>query len=46
MGKGRQLKDILASNRGVLIPGAYDALSARIMERAGFSMPYSELGLG
>ncbi len=36
MGKGRQLKDILASNRGVLIPGAYDALSARLIERAGF----------
>jgi len=35
-----QLKEQLASGRIVLAPGAYDALSARLVERAGFPAVY------
>jgi len=35
-----QLKEQLASGRIVVAPGAYDALSARLVERAGFPAVY------
>ena len=35
-----QLKQLLASGRIVQAPGAYDALSARLIERAGFEAVY------
>jgi len=35
-----QLKQLLASGRIVQAPGAYDALSARLVERAGFEAIY------
>jgi len=31
------LRELLAGKEPVLAPGAYDALSARIIEQAGFS---------
>src|SRR5438552_18951254 len=32
----KKLREIMAGNRLVLMPGAYDALSARIIETEGF----------
>jgi carboxyvinyl-carboxyphosphonate phosphorylmutase len=36
----RRLRQALAAGRPVLAPGAYDALSARLIEQAGFDMVY------
>ena len=36
----KQLRDLLAGNRLVMAPGAYDALMARLIEQAGFSAIY------
>ncbi|MFN0074028.1 MAG: oxaloacetate decarboxylase [Chloroflexota bacterium] len=36
----RQLRELLAGDRIVLAPGAYDALLARLIEQAGFSAIY------
>jgi len=37
---GARLRELLAGPDPVLIPGAYDALSARLIERAGFAAVY------
>lgn len=36
----RRLRELLAAGGPVLAPGAYDALSARLVERAGFDVVY------
>jgi 2,3-dimethylmalate lyase len=36
----KQLRDLLAGDRLVMAPGAYDALMARLIEQAGFSAIY------
>lgn len=36
----RQLRTLLAASEPILAPGAYDALSARIIEEAGFAAVY------
>jgi methylisocitrate lyase len=36
MGDGKKLRVLLASSGLTLMPGAYDALSARIIEAQGF----------
>ncbi|MFR9804668.1 isocitrate lyase/PEP mutase family protein [Pseudonocardia sp. RS010] len=35
-----QLRDLLAGSRPLVVPGAYDALSARLVEQAGFDAVY------
>lgn len=37
---GRRLRDLLASPTPLVAPGAYDALSARLVEQAGFDVVY------
>lgn len=37
---GARLRVLLTSDRPVLVPGAYDALSARLVEQAGFDAVY------
>ena len=37
---GRRLRELLAAGRPLLAPGAYDALSARLVEEAGFDVVY------
>ncbi|WP_448616269.1 isocitrate lyase/PEP mutase family protein [Modestobacter sp. URMC 112] len=37
---GRRLRELLATGRPLLAPGAYDALSARLVEEAGFDVVY------
>ena len=39
-GPGAQLRELLARGRIVVAPGAYDALTARLVERAGFEAVY------
>jgi 2-methylisocitrate lyase-like PEP mutase family enzyme len=39
-GPGARLRALLASERIVVAPGAYDALTARLVERAGFGAVY------
>jgi 2-methylisocitrate lyase-like PEP mutase family enzyme len=36
----RQLRDILAQEKTILVPGAYDAFSAKILKQAGFKIVY------
>lgn len=36
----RRLRELLAAPEPVLAPGAFDALSARVVEEAGFSAVY------
>jgi 2-methylisocitrate lyase-like PEP mutase family enzyme len=36
----RTLRDLVARKEGVVVPGAYDAVSARLVERAGFPAVY------
>jgi 2-methylisocitrate lyase-like PEP mutase family enzyme len=36
----RRLRELLAGSEPVVAPGAYDALSARLVERAGFDAVY------
>ncbi len=40
MSPGRRLRDLLSQHRLVVAPGAYDALSARLVEEAGFDAVY------
>lgn len=40
MSPGRRLRDLLSRDRLVVAPGAYDALSARLVEEAGFDAVY------
>ena len=35
MGKARVLRELLAANKVIMAPGAYDAWSARLVEKAG-----------
>ena len=37
MNAGKKLRELIAAPRLTVLPGAYDALSARIIERAGFA---------
>jgi 2,3-dimethylmalate lyase len=37
---GRRLRDAMAARRPLLLPGLHDALSARLVERAGFEAGY------
>jgi carboxyvinyl-carboxyphosphonate phosphorylmutase len=37
---GRRLRELLAGPRPLIAPGAYDALSARMVEQAGFDVVY------
>ncbi len=39
-GGSRQLRELLAGQETILAPGAYDALSARLIEAAGFPVVY------
>lgn len=36
----RTLRDLVATKSGLVVPGAYDGVSARLVERAGFSAVY------
>ena len=40
MNKAKKLRELLASGKIVMAPGAYDAWSARMVEQAGFSAVY------
>lgn len=40
MGKGKILRDLIRTEQAVLAPGAYDALTALLIERAGFPAVY------
>jgi len=40
MDNAKRLRDILAREEAVLVPGAYDALSAKILKQAGFEVIY------
>ncbi len=44
MTKARQLRELLANNAPVVAPGAYDGISARLVEQAGFSAVYATGG--
>lgn len=38
--KGKELKDLLQKDEAVIAPGAYDAISAKLIEKVGFSAVY------
>jgi len=40
MNRRRALKDLVLRKNGLVVPGAYDGVSARLVERAGFSAVY------
>lgn len=40
MGNSRTLRELIAAKEMIVAPGAYDALTARIFEQAGFSAVY------
>ncbi len=40
MNLARQLRDILAQEKTILVPGAHDAFSAKILKQAGFKIVY------
>jgi 2-methylisocitrate lyase-like PEP mutase family enzyme len=40
MSRRRELRALVESKRGVVVPGAYDGVSARLIERAGFPAVY------
>ena len=40
MSKGKQLRDLMASDGMVLAPGAYDGLTAKLVANADFSAVY------
>ncbi len=40
MDRRRQLRTLVAEKAGVIVPGAYDGVSARLVERAGFPAVY------
>jgi 2-methylisocitrate lyase-like PEP mutase family enzyme len=40
MSRRRVLRSLVAQKAGLLVPGAYDAVSARLVERAGFPAVY------
>ena len=40
MNKAKKLRELLAANKIIMAPGAYDAWSARLVEKAGFPVVY------
>ena len=40
MSKAKKLRELLAGNKIIMAPGAYDAWSARLVEKAGFPVVY------
>lgn len=44
MNQARRLRELLANNAPVVAPGAYDGISARLVEQAGFSAVYATGG--
>lgn len=40
MGKAKKLRELLDENKIIMAPGAYDAWSARLIEKAGFPVVY------
>lgn len=40
MGKAKKLRELLARDKIIMAPGAYDAWSARLIEKAGFPVVY------
>ncbi len=40
MSKRRRLHELVLSRRGVVVPGAYDCVSAKLVERSGFPAAY------
>lgn len=40
MGKAKKLRELLAENKIIMAPGAYDAWSARLIEKAGVPVVY------
>ncbi len=40
MGKAKKLRELLSENKILMAPGAYDAWSARLIEKAGFPVVY------
>ncbi len=40
MSRRRALKDLVLAKQGVVVPGAYDGVSAKLVERAGFPAVY------
>jgi len=40
MSNAKKLREILAREKTVLVPGAYDALSAKVLKQAGFEVIY------
>ena len=40
MTRRQTLRQLIANRRGLVVPGAYDGVSARLVERAGFSAVY------
>jgi len=38
MGKAKQLRKLVERKGSILVPGVYDALSAKIAERVGFEV--------
>ena len=40
MSKRKRLHELVVSRRGVVVPGAYDCVSAKLVERAGFPAVY------
>lgn len=40
MSNANKLREILSRNRTILVPGAYDAFSAKILKQAGFEVIY------
>jgi 2-methylisocitrate lyase-like PEP mutase family enzyme len=40
MNKRKRLHELVMARRGVVVPGAYDCVSARLVERAGFPAVY------
>ncbi|MGH7855813.1 MAG: isocitrate lyase/PEP mutase family protein, partial [Candidatus Binatia bacterium] len=40
MSRRRRLRELVSERQGIVVPGAYDCLSAKLVERAGFSAVY------
>ena len=42
MTPGRRFRELLSTGETILVPGAYNALVARVLEQAGFGAIYTE----
>jgi len=40
MTRSQRLRDLIKRREGLVVPGAYDAVSARLVEQAGFPVVY------